>query len=402
MRCIGSKTSLMDFIYEGIKNIYAENQQELSNTNSLILADLFAGSGSVGEFFKEKGFNIIANDLQYYSYVTNYHLLKNNQDNCKLHLVYFYLKNIDSLNITSDFSYLSIGKYLQEVYLLDNGNFNYFQQSILKFTYEDVFYLLNEHFSKLVKNNFKGFISNNYAPNGKDNTEYNRTYFTEENANLIDSARFFIDFLKQEDLINENEYFFLLSSLIDSTDKISNTTGVYGAYLKNFKGSALKKFELKPTPFVSINNTTNIYEVYNENAVDLVKKIKGDILYLDPPYNTRQYCDYYHLLETLAKNDNPKIKGKTGIRDDNSQKSKFSIKKEALNQLEELIKNANFKYILLSYNNEGIISLEDLEKIFNKYGKYIKYEKKYRRYKSSNIENQENYVIEYLHCLIKK
>lgn len=392
----------MDFIYDGIKNLYRENQQELPVLNSLTLADLFAGSGSVGEFFKEKGFNVIANDLQYYSYVTNYHLLKNNPDNCKLHLIYFYLKNIDLLHITSEFSYLSIGKYLQDIYLLEKNNLIYFQQTISNFNYEEVFDLLNNHFSKMVKNNFKGFISNNYAPNGIDNKEYNRSYFTEENANLIDSARFFIDFLKQEDLINENEYFFLLSSLIDSADKIPNTTGVYGAYLKDFKGSALKKFELKPTPFVMGNKENKIFEVYNENAVDLVKKIQGDILYLDPPYNTRQYCDYYHLLETLAKNDNPEIKGKTGNRADNSQKSKFSVKKEALNQLEELIKNANFKYILLSYNNEGIISLEDLEKVFNKYGKYIKYEKKYRRYKSSNIENQESYVIEYLHCLIKQ
>lgn len=392
----------MDFIYDGIKNSYKENQQELPTSNSLILADLFAGSGSVGEFFKEKGFNVIANDLQYYSYVTNYHLLKNNPENCKLHLIYFYLKNIDLLHITSEFSYLSIGKYLQDVYLLEKNNLIYFQQTISNFSYEEVFDLLNNHFSKMVKNNFKGFISNNYAPNGINNKEYNRSYFTEENANLIDSVRFFIDFLKQEDLINENEYFFLLSSLIDSADKIPNTTGVYGAYLKDFKGRALKRFELKPTPFVTENKENKIFEVYNENAVDLVKKIHGDILYLDPPYNTRQYCDYYHLLETLAKNDNPKIKGKTGIRADNSQKSKFSVKKEALNQLEELIKNANFKYILLSYNNEGIISLEDLEKVFNKYGKYIKYEKKYRRYKSSNIENQENYVIEYLHCLIKQ
>lgn len=144
-------------------------------------------------------------------------------------------------------------------------------------------------------------------------------------------------------------------------------------------------------------------KVYNEDISELIKNVSGDILYLDPPYNARQYCSNYHLLETIARYDNPEIKGKTGLRDYADQKSVFCIKNKVADAFNELIKNAKFKYIFLSYNNEGLMSFDTIEKIMRKYGKYKVYMQQYRRFKADNARDcKSDSTIEYLHCLVKE
>ena len=202
-----------------------------------------------------------------------------------------------------------------------------------------------------------------------------------------------------ENVINQKQYFMLISMLINALDECSNTTGVYGAYLKEFKNSAKKELKLKK---IKIPETIT-GKVYNLKVEDLILQIEGDILYLDPPYNSRQYSSNYHLLETVSKYDEPNLKGLTGLRED-SFKSDFCSKKKAASALEMVIKNAKFKYIFLSYNNEGIISFKEIKKIFEKYGKYTYFEKEYRRYKADKDEarnHKTNVTTEYLHCLIK-
>jgi adenine-specific DNA-methyltransferase len=157
--------------------------------------------------------------------------------------------------------------------------------------------------------------------------------------------------------------------------------------------------ELTPLPFIDGNAN---YNVYNEDINKLIHLVSGDILYLDPPYNTRQYCTNYHLLETIARYDNPTIHGKTGLRDYSSQKSDYCIRGKVANTFADIIKNAQFKYIFLSYNNEGLMSFETIEKIMSKYGKYRVYMKQHRRFKADNArESKADSTIEYLHCLIK-
>ena len=148
-------------------------------------------------------------------------------------------------------------------------------------------------------------------------------YFTSENAKKCDAIRSKIEEWKKENYINESEYYFLLGSLINSIDKYANTASVYGAYLKQYKKSALKTFEL--TPIVIMEGKIKS-KVYNMNVADLILNINGDILYLDPPYNERQYASNYHILETIAKYDNPKIYGKTGLSNYKQQKSEFCVK----------------------------------------------------------------------------
>ncbi len=343
MNYIGSKYSLIDFLQSSISKILEKNY-ESRNPSEMILADLFAGTGVVSGSFKQSGYSIIANDIQYYSYVITKHMIENNgnlnKDRC--HTLIWELNNIEGV---------------------------------------------------------EGFIYNNYCFEGTEGQEFRRMYFTDYNAKKCDAIRIAIEEKYNKNEITENEYFFLLGSLINSIDKYANTASVYGAYLKKLKKSALKEMQLEPLPIMPGKVKCS---VYNSDICDLIKHISGDVLYLDPPYNARQYCTNYHILETIARYDNPVIHGKTGLREYLSQKSVFCIKSKVEKAMDELIKNAKFKYIFLSYNNEGLLSRETIEKIMKKYGKYDLFIKAHRRFKADNArETKSNVTTEYLHCLVK-
>ena len=126
-------------------------------------------------------------------------------------------------------------------------------------------------------------------------------------------------------------------------------------------------------------------------------------MYLDPPYNNRQYGANYHLLNTISRYDNFTPKGKTGLREYN--RSNYCKKSEVYKSFEELIKNAKFEYIFLSYNNEGLMSKEEVKEIMNRYGKYTLVQKEYQRFKADKAENRNhkaNKTYEYLHILYKE
>lgn len=145
----------------------------------------------------------------------------------------------------------------------------------------------------------------------------------------------------------------LAIKFLQKVNKVANTASVYGAYLKSIKKSAQKDFVLEPALF-QIND--NEHEVFNQDSNKLIKNITGDILYLDPPYNARQYGSNYHILNTIAKYDVFIPKGKTGLRDYN--RSNYCSKISVAKSFEDLIKNAQFKYTFLSYNNEGLMKEE--------------------------------------------
>lgn len=270
-------------------------------------------------------------------------------------------------------------------------------------------YVLNKHYienipeldtSLLEKLNnltpVEGFIYKNYC----EGSGSGRNYFTNENGMKCDAIRAELEHLRITGEIDDHLYFYYLASLVNSIDKYANTASVYGAFLKHIKKSAQKKFQLELLPVIS----GSIGETYNEDINELAKKICGDVLYLDPPYNARQYCSNYHVLETISRYDNPKLNGVTGLRDSTYQKSKFCSKRTVVDTFEDLIKNAKFKYIFLSYNNEGLMSLDTIKKIMSRYGEYSFFTKDYKRFKADKDENRNiaaNSTTEYLHCLVK-
>jgi adenine-specific DNA-methyltransferase len=242
----------------------------------------------------------------------------------------------------------------------------------------------------------KGFIFDNYSENGKEN----RQYFSSENGKKIDAIRLQIELWKSNSEISNEVYYFLLATLIESADKVANTASVYGAYLKKIKKSAQKTLILKPAKF---EITKNAHQVFKEDSNKLIKKIAGDILYLDPPYNARQYGANYHILNTIALYDSFKPKGKTGLRD--YYKSSYCKKGEVKKAFEDLIKNAKFKYIFLSYNNEGLMTKNEVEHIMKAYGKYSLKTTNYQRFKADKTVNRNHKAtatVEYLHILEKQ
>ncbi|PWM68082.1 MAG: modification methylase [Eubacteriales Family XIII. Incertae Sedis bacterium] len=332
MNYIGSKFSLLDFLRASISAATGYKESD-----SYVFADLFAGTGVVGAAYKAGGCKVIANDIQYYSYILNKH----------------YIENVPPIDTA-----------------------------------------LLEYLNNLP--GIEGFIFNNYC----EGSGSGRNYFTDINGKKCDAVRTELEKLHQNGEIDNAVYYYFLASLINSIDKYANTASVYGAFLKHIKKSAQKEFKLNLLPI--IDGPTG--EVYNEDVNKLIRNISGDVLYLDPPYNARQYCTNYHVLETIARYDNPVLIGKTGLRDYQDQKSAFCSKRTVAKVFEDLIINAKFKYIFLSYNNEGLMSLDTIKEIMSKYGSYSCYTQDYKRFKADKDMNRNisaAQTTEYLHCLIK-
>ena len=212
-----------------------------------------------------------------------------------------------------------------------------------------------------------------------------------------DAIRQKIEVWHKKGQITKKEYYFLLCSLLESVDKYANTASVYGAFLKTFKRSALREFQIEPATLV-INDKE--HKVFNKDINQLVKEIKGDIVYLDPPYNHRQYSANYHMLETIALYDNPKLKGKTGMRLQEN-KSLYCSRTKVLKTFEDLIQNIKAKYIFLSYNNEGLMRLSDIRRIMSQRGEYGVFVQTYRRYKADTKRyNKTDKTKEYLHYVV--
>lgn len=242
-----------------------------------------------------------------------------------------------------------------------------------------------------------GFIYNNYCPGSQSG----RNYFTDENGRKCDAIRIELENLYLNRDITTETYYYFLASLINSIDKYANTASVYGAFLKHVKKSAQKTFALEMLPYIDGVRG----QVYNENANTIINNIAGDVLYLDPPYNARQYCTNYHVLETIARYDSPILKGKTGLRNYDKQKSDYCSRKKIAKEFNDLIRNAQFNFIFLSYNNEGLMSVDTIQEIMSQYGEYHSFTQTYKRFKADSSKNRnvgKKETTEYLHCLIKE
>lgn len=243
----------------------------------------------------------------------------------------------------------------------------------------------------------KGFFFENYSPGGSE-----RMYFNEKNAGRIDYFRQTIEQWFKDELINYNEYCYLLASLMESISLVSNTAGVYGAFLKHWDSRALKDIEF--VKVLSYEKQNLKADFYNSKIEDLIEDIECDVLYLDPPYTQNQYGTQYHLLETLVLYDNPSISPVTGSRKTAPMRSDWSRNFATHILLDKVLAKTKAKYIVLSYNVDGFMSKQFIESCFKRYGKIdtfcckkITY-KKYRNFKTK----RENDHYEYLFFIEKK
>lgn len=175
------------------------------------------------------------------------------------------------------------------------------------------------------------------------------TYLSEKNMKKVGYIRDDIDKLYIDKKINKREKSILICSLIYSIDKIANTVGHYDSYRKNGNLNQILHMQI---PHLDMDKYNNNNQIFNEDSNQLVKEINADLVYIDPPYNSRQYCDAYHFLENVALNKKPEVFGVARKMDRSKLKSKYCTSKAA-NEFADLIENIESKYILVSYNNTG-------------------------------------------------
>jgi len=344
MKYIGNKTRLLGFIDEVIL------KEKLPKKGTFI--DIFTGTTSVAEHFKKKNYKIISNDFMTYSYIYQRAFIKNN-------------------NYPKFSNLIKKEKRINKVdALFKNPDDNLI--CVLDF--------LNSRKGK------KGYFYNNFAPGGK----FKRKYFSDINAQKVDEVRDVVQLWFKKKWINIDEYYFLVAIIIESADFVANIAGTYGAYLKIWRSMALKKIDFKK-PIINKNNFEN--EVFQEDSNELIKKIKGDILYIDPPYNSRQYAPNFHVLETLACWDKVKLRGKTGLRPYENQISLYCQKNKSNFAFSSLLKNAKAKFILVSYNNEGIIDHKFVLKTLKSIGNTKVFYKKYRRFRTERDHEKRHYKV---------
>lgn len=190
-------------------------------------------------------------------------------------------------------------------------------------------------------NSLKVEEENYYSVNFSD------TYLSSINLRKVGHIRDDIDSKFEKGIINLREKCILITSLLYAIDRIANTVGHYDAYRK--KGNLSADLEML-LPEIKASRYTN--SIYKEDSNELAKKVKADLVYIDPPYNSRQYCDAYHFLENVAQNTKPEVFGVARKMNRDSLKSGYCTSK-ATDKLKDLIDNLDAKYILLSYNNTG-------------------------------------------------
>lgn len=311
-------------------------------TSCSTFLDLFSGTGIVSRHLKTK-FEVTTNDILYFAYILSKgHITLNNRP------------NFDGL---------------RRVGVIDPI----------------------EHLNEIEEET--GFISRNYSEQHSA-----RMYFSTRNAQRIDAVRLKLDYWLMQGLITQDEFDYLLACLIEAVPFVANITGTYAAYLKHWDNRAFKRLTLKHPELIN-NNRCN--QAFNLPAEQLAKKVIADIAYIDPPYNTRQYGSNYHLLETIAKYDDPIIKGVTGIRAD-TVSSDFCKKATAFQALERIVNNLNCSHIIISYNSDGILSKAEIEQILCKIGdaSTLKFKSiDYRPYKSKKSATSS--VEEYLFYIKK-
>jgi adenine-specific DNA-methyltransferase len=356
---IGNKRALLDFITKGIHIV-----QKRLRKNKLDIFDVFTGSGIVARHCKQFSHLLIANDLEKYAALTG---------DC-------YLSNKDELNMP----------LLRDMY----------------------YGLLSNTANKPLQ---EGIIAQLYAPKNDTNIQKNeRVFYTRRNALYIDTMRNLIDTVPAQ----YQKYF--LAPLIAEASIHANTSGVFKGFHKN-KGTGIGQFggsnrdallRIKgdiTLPFPVLSSFNCEYKVYNRDSNVVVKEApEVDLAYVDPPYDQHPYGSNYFMLNLILENKYPESISKISGIPDNWNRSAYNKKQYAYQALADLVARIKAKFVLVSFNSEGFISLDEMKKMLNKMGKVQVLETAYNTFRGcrnlSSLAKQgarDIHVTEYLYLLEK-
>lgn len=392
MRYIGSKSRLLGFIEQAIR----EKAPDAS-----VACDIFAGTAAVCALFKQMGFTVVSNDIMEYSYAFQVAAVQASE-----------YPRFDALykeEVVSDaradiemlVSWSPLGASLPEESERLAGVINYLNAGR---RHRGFFW---NHFSS------EKVLPEPHMPPAREEPADDRMFFTSENAERIDGIRTVLHEWQSRGLVTKVEYYLLLAALIDAADAAANTTGVYGAFLKEFGVRQDRPLELR-MPYIIRQSPAKAHRCHRLSAVECAGKERFDLLYLDPPYNRRDYAANYHVPELIARGwfeTEPTLSGKTGMVEEFSGlRSDFCLKGKCVNALEEVVNTAvessGVRSIFLSYSSEGLIPEGEIERVLCSVGRPGSYERlvhDYKRYRSDTDSQERKYksdrVQEFLYCV---
>ena len=337
MRYIGNKQKLLGFIGDALAEL---------GIAGVTACDPFAGTAAVARFLKRRGYAVESGDIMEYSYA--------------------FQRATVELDVPPAFRGLP---------------------EIVRGAADPLDAVLR-HLNRLPGR--RGPVAAHFAPAGAAG----RRYFTNANAGRIDAVRETVLGWHREGRITDDERYVLIAALLEAADRVANTTGVYAAYVKRWQPNARRPLRLRPPELVT--GTGRSCRAHRADALDLVANLPSvDLLYLDPPYNGRQYVSYYHVPELIAMPDPfPPLRGKTGLIPADGKRSAWCRRAEAEQALETLVATARCRHILMSYNDEGLLPEPAIERAFRRYGRagtYRVLRRPYRRYRSDQDGENRRY-----------
>ena len=275
------------------------------------------------------------------------------------------LLDITNINIINDFLFSN-----EVIYKAFFGNGKYSIDKIKEY---------EKKYNSIDKKNLKdNYVSQNYGDK----------YFRYDDAKLIGEIRENIQNDFEKGHLNEQEYSILLASLLYSFDRCANTVGHYEAYIKGKEIRSEFIFQL----IEPIKSSNSIY-IFREDANELAKQINADIAFIDPPYNSRQYSRFYHVMETITKWEKPKLSG-VAMKPPVENMSDYCRNSGPI-VFEDLVKNLNVKYIVVTYNNtydskssssRNKITLAQIKEILEKKGNTQIFETNYHRFNAGKTD----------------
>lgn len=351
---IGNKRALGTYLQRALDRI-----REEVGGRQLLTADLFAGSGFVGRIMKRYASLVIANDLELYSQVINTCYLTNRCD-------------------------------------VDHGLVRSWVDS------------LNRQANAGVKQ--PGFIQDEYAPaDDRDIQPGERVFYTTDNARRLD--------LYAQGVAAAPEAIrpLLLGPLLSSASVHANTSGVFKGFYKDkatglgkfgaAKGDALGRILAPITmemPVLSAHSAQS--QVFREDANTLVRRLPHlDVAYIDPPYNQHPYGSNYFMLNLLVDYAKPTQTSQVSGIPADWNRSRYNVRKDSLPQMRDLVANIDADYLLVSFNAEGFIPIDDLRDALEDFGSTEEMIIPYNTFRGSrNLRARSIHVNEHLILVRRK
>src|SRR2546423_7481857 len=240
----------------------------------------------------------------------------------------------------------------------------------------------------------EGFITRHFSPASGD-ARAARMYFTPENAARIDAAREELEGWRAAGEIAVDDYYLLLAAIIEGADRVANTAGVYASYMKRWQPNAKRAFGIVPEKPIK---GTQLADAHLMDATDAARRIgEVDLVYIDPPYNSRQYVAYYHVPEIIARGwteSVPAIRGKVGLLAGSEGRSQWSHGRRVKKLVSELLAASGARQALVSFNSEGHLAPDALQSLLvaaSVDGEVAHFTQSYRRYRADSEREGRHY-----------